>query len=60
MTDQEIRQMRRRIDEIAEAAETLQELGEETDVPAVERTAKRIEGTLAPLDAHVPPELTDE
>ena len=60
MTDQDIREMRRRIDEIAEAARELRELGEETDVPAVERTAERIEGTLAPLDANVPPERTDK
>jgi hypothetical protein len=60
MTDNEIQQIRRRIDDIAEAAERLEELGAENDLPAVERTAKRIEGTVGPLDAHVPPELADE
>ena len=60
MTDNDIEQIRRRIDDITEAAEQLQELGAENDLPAVERTAKRIDGTVAPLDAHVPPELTDE
>lgn len=60
MTDQDIQQMRRRIDEIAEATRQLAELGEENDLPVVERTAERIDGTLAPLDAHVPPELTEE
>lgn len=60
MTDQDIQQMRRRIDEIAEATQQLAELGDENDLPAVERTARRIEGTLAPLETHVPPELTEE
>jgi hypothetical protein len=61
MTDHDdIREMRERIDDIAEATERLQELGEENDVPAVERIATRIEGTLTTLDNQVPPELTDD
>lgn len=60
MTDQDIQQIRKRIDDIAEAVQELQELGEENDIPVVERTATRIEGSLAPLDTHMPPELTEE
>lgn len=59
MTD-DVQEIRERIDEIAEAAERLQELGDRQNVPAVERTAKRIEGTLTTLDNNVPPELTDQ
>lgn len=60
MTDQDIQEIRSRIDDIAEAARELQELGEDHDLPVVERTAKRIDGTVRPLDEHVPPELTDD
>jgi hypothetical protein len=60
MTDQDIHQMRERIDEIAEAVQELKELGEQNNIPAVERTATRIEGSLAPLETHLPPELTEE
>lgn len=60
MTEQDIEQMRRRIDDIVEATQKLRELGEENDVPAVERTAKRLEGTVTQLETHVPPELSEE
>lgn len=57
--DADLAELRRRIDDLAEAAAAVRELGEANDVPAVERGAVRIEGTLAMLDAHVPPELVE-
>jgi len=52
---------------IAEEIETLnatvarlRELGEEADLPAIERNAKRVEGVASALSDNVPPELLDE
>lgn len=59
MTD-DVREIRERIDELSEILDELQELGEENDIPAVERIATRMDGTLTTLDAHVPPELVDD
>ena len=59
VSEEEIEQIRTHVDDIAEAARTLRELGVEHDLPVVECTAERIEGTVDPLDAHVPPELSD-
>lgn len=60
MTDQDIQRMRDRIDEIDAALEELQQLGEQNDVPAVERSASRMAGTLVILETHLPPELLEE
>lgn len=59
MTD-DIREIRERIDELGETLDELQELGEENDIPAVERIATRMAGTLTTLDSHVPRELVDD
>lgn len=59
MTD-DIREMRERIEELSDTLDELQELGEENDIPAVERIAKRMDGTLTTLDSHVPPELVED
>lgn len=59
MTD-DVREIRERIDDLNETLAELQRLGEEHDVPAVERIATRMDGTLTTLDAHVPPELVEE
>lgn len=58
-TSEDLAEISTRIDRVAADIEALQKLGEEHDLPAVERTAKRIEGTLSTLDSNVPPELTD-
>jgi len=55
LTDDELREIREQIETIREATERLEDLG--GDVPAVERNAARIRGTLGMLDVAVPPEL---
>ena len=60
MTDHDIQKIRDRIEQIEDAVDDLQQLGDDNDIPAVERTATRIEGALTTLDAHVPPELTED
>ena len=57
ITNGDVEELRRRIDDLAAAAADVRRLGESNGVPAVERGAARIEGTIAMLDAHVPPEL---
>ena len=54
----DLREIREQIETIQAATERLRELG--SDVPAVERNAKRIQGSLSVLDAEVPPELLEE
>jgi len=58
LTDAELREIREQIEAIEDAAQRLEELG--ADVPAVERNAVRIRGTLGMLDAAVPPELLQD
>lgn len=57
LTDEELREIRDRIEAIEAATDRLRELG--ADVPAIERNAARIQGTLGMLDAEVPPELVE-
>lgn len=49
-----------RIERLAETTEELRELGEEHEIPAVERNAKRIQGVLHVLEQNVPRDLIDE
>ena len=55
-----VRELREHIDELAAHAAALREYGEQTNVPAVERNAKRIEAAVAMLDMNVPVELQEE
>lgn len=48
------------IDRLTEAAARLQELGDDADLPAIERNAKRVEGVATTLADNVPRELTEE
>ena len=56
----DIRELSEHIDELAAHAAVLRECGERTNVPAVERNAKRIEDTVAILDMNVPAELLED
>lgn len=58
LTEEDLEEIREQIRTIESATERLCDLGE--DVPAVERNAARIQGTLAMLEAAVPPELLGE
>lgn len=59
-TNDTVRELREHIDELADHAAALRECGEQANVPAVERNAKRIEDTVAMLDMNVPVELLEE
>lgn len=48
-----------RIERLEAATAELRAYGEEHDLPVVERTAARIEGTLGPLRGNVPGGLAD-
>lgn len=58
--DATIRELREHIDELADHAAALRECGEQANVPAIERNAKRIEDTVAMLDMNVPTELLED
>lgn len=61
MTDRDLyREMAAEIEKLNDAVARLRELGEEGDLPAIERNAKRIEGTAETLSDNLPPELTEE
>ena len=61
MTDPDVyHEMAAEIEKLNDAVARLQELGEEAGVPAIERNAKRIEGTAETLSDNLPPELTEE
>lgn len=54
------REMAEEIARLVEAAERLQALGEEAEMPAVERNAKRLLGVAETLEDNVPEELAGE
>lgn len=58
-SETDIRELREHIDELAAHATALRECGEQMDVPAVERNAKRVEDTVAMLEMNVPAELEE-
>lgn len=61
MTDRDVyREMADELETLLAAAERLRALGEEADVPVIERNAKRIEGVATTLSDNLPPELTEE
>lgn len=61
MTDRTLyREMAAEIEKLNEAVARLQELGEEAELPAIERNAKRVEGVATTLSDNLPPELTEE
>lgn len=61
MTDRDVyREMADELETLLTATERLRALGEEADVPAIERNAKRIEGVATTLSDNLPPELTEE
>ena len=57
---EDLAEIRARIETIAEETAALRDAGAEHDIPAVERTAKRLQGTLSTLEANVPPEVVEE
>ena len=61
MTDPDVyREIETEIERLNDAVARLRELGEEAGMPAIERNAKRIEGTAETLSDNLPPELTEE
>lgn len=55
-----LEEMRALVEDLADAAEALRELGEREELPAVERNAARLEGVIEQLDRNLPPELVDD
>jgi len=61
MTDPETyAEMAEALETLLAAAERLRELGDEADVPAVERNAKRVADTATTIEDNLPPELYEE
>lgn len=61
MTDPETcAEMAEELERLLAAADRLRELGEEADVPAVERNAKRVADTATTLADNLPPELHEQ
>ena len=61
MTDPDLyREIEAEIEKLNDAVGRLRELGEEVGMPAIERNAKRIEGTAETLSDNLPPELTED
>lgn len=56
----ELRELAARVDRLAETAAELRELGEEHEIPAVERNARRVEDVVEVLKQNVPEELIEE
>ncbi len=52
-------ELRELVAELAEANDAVREYGDEHGIPAIERTAKRIDGTIATLRQNVPGALSD-
>lgn len=48
------------VEDLTEAVEALRRLGDEEDIPAVERNAKRIEAAVDILDRNLPPETREQ
>ena len=55
-----LRELADRIERLGETAAELRELGEEYEIPAVERNAERIEAVVEVLEQNVPEELVEE
>lgn len=55
-----IEEMRTLVDELAETAAELREVGEEEDLPAIERNVARLEGVIEQLDRNLPAELLED
>ncbi|MFC6726453.1 hypothetical protein ACFQE1_19205 [Halobium palmae] len=56
----DIDELRERVADLRDAAAALREYGEDNEIPAVERNAKRVEGTVSVLEQHVPEPLDEE
>lgn len=52
--DPDIEELRERVAALEAATAALREYGEDNDVPAVERNAARIEGTVSVIKRNVP------
>ena len=60
VSDEDLEAIATELERIRESADRLRELGEESDLPAVERNAIRLQGTLRMLEAQFPPEIHEE
>ena len=57
--DIDLDELRRLVDELADANDAVGEYGDAHGIPAIERTAERIEGTIATLRQNVPGALEE-
>ncbi len=60
VSDDDLTEIAAEIEAIREATERLRKLGENTDIPAIERNAVRLQGTLRTLEMEVPPEVFED
>lgn len=59
MPDDDVAAMRGLVADLAETTATLRELGDRADLPAVERSAARLQGVIEQLERNLPPELDE-
>ncbi len=61
MTDPEtLAEIDAEIAQLMETVERIQQLGEEAEIPAIQRNAKRVEGVATTLSDNLPEELVEE
>lgn len=62
MTDShpDLDELRALVDDVDDAIAALREYGDDHDIPAIERDAKRMQGTLSTVRQNVPGGLTDD
>lgn len=60
VSDDDVEAIAAEIEAIREATERLRKLGEDNDLPAIERNAVRLQGTLRTLEMEVPPEAFED
>ena len=60
VSDEDLEAIVTELERIRESTDRLRELGEGSDLPAVERNAIRLQGTLRMLEAQFPPEIHEE
>ena len=58
--DDALAEMAALVEELAATTAELRSLGEDADLPAVERNAARLQGVIEQLERNLPPELRGE
>lgn len=60
MSEYDYEELRRLVEELDAAATELREYGDDNDIPAIERSAKRIQGTVGIVRQNVPGGLVSD